>query len=175
MELTTDRLLLRPMRLSDASWVHAMSTARGVALPAGYPTPKSLAASRKRVARSVAGWRRRPRTRLSFSIVRREDGVPVGLMHLGWPHPGVGELGYSLHPRFWGRGYASEAARALVGLAFDGLGAHRVQATCWVKNVRSAGVLENAGLRREGVLRGFLKRGRVVRDEYIYGLARRDR
>ena len=60
-------------------------------------------------------------------------------------------------------------------MAFDKLGAHRVQATCWVKNARSAGVLKNAGLRKEGRLSGFLKRGRWVRDEFMFGLARKDR
>lgn len=87
----------------------------------------------------------------------------------------VGELGYSIHPRFWGNGYASEAVRRVVDLAFGELGAHRVQATCWVKNPRSAGVLKNAGLRKEGTLRGYLKRGRMVRDEFMFGLARKDR
>ena len=172
MELLTERLLLRPMRVSDARECHKLSTSRGVAKPAGYPTPKTLNASRLRVARNAAEWRKKEPQRLNFVILRREDDAWIGLINLNWAHPGVAVLGYSLHPRFWGRGYASEAARFLVDLAFDELGAHRVQATCWVKNARSARVLRNAGLKKEGLLRGFLKRGNVVRDEFIFGLAR---
>lgn len=175
MTLTTRRLSLRPIRPSDAPLVHAMATSRGVAVSAGYPTPKTLRASRARVARSAAEWRKREPKRLTFSIIRREDAAWLGLVNLNWPHVGVGELSYGLHPRYWGRGYASEAVAGIVDMAFDKLGAHRVQATCWVKNARSAGVLKNAGLRREGLLRGYLRRGRTVRDEFVFGLARADR
>jgi RimJ/RimL family protein N-acetyltransferase len=138
-------------------------------------TPKDFAASRARVARNAAQWRKRRPPRLDFCVTRREDGAFLGLINICWPHPGVASLGYSFHPRHWGRGYASEAARRVVVLAFDELGAHRVQATCWIKNPRSAAVLKNAGLKKEGLLRGFLKRGTVVRDEFIFGLARAGR
>ena len=152
-----------------------MATSPGVAEPAGYPTPPSLRDSRARVARSVSAWRKKAPTLMTFSLIRRSDGAWLGLANLRWPHGGVGELGYSLHPDHWGHGYASEAVRFLVRLAFVELGAHRVQATCWVKNPQSVGVLKNAGLMKEGVLRGYLKRGRVARDEFMFGLARKDR
>lgn len=152
-----------------------MGVSPGVALPAGYPTPKTFQQSRARVARSAGEWRKKAPKRLNFTILRRGDGAWIGLININWAHPGVGELGYSLHPRYWGDGYASEAARAIVNLAFTKYGAHRVQGTCWVKNARSAAVLKNAGLRKEGTLRGYLKRGRVVRDEFMFGLARKDR
>jgi RimJ/RimL family protein N-acetyltransferase len=152
-----------------------MAASPGVALAAGYPTPRSPRDTRVRVARFAAQWRKRGLKTLTFSITRREDGAWAGLVDLRWPHAGVGELGYCLHPRFWGRGYATEAVRRVVDLAFAEFGAHRVQATCWVKNSRSIGVLQNAGLRREGLLRGYLKRGRIVRDEFMFGLARKDR
>ncbi|MDE2143411.1 MAG: GNAT family N-acetyltransferase [Elusimicrobia bacterium] len=175
MKMTTSRLDLRPIRLSDATFVHDMAARPGVAVPAGYPTPSSLRDSRARVARFVAAWRKKTPTHMTFSILRRSDGAWLGLANLRWPHGGVGELGYSLHPDHWGQGYASEAVKFLVRLAFDEFGAHRVQATCWVKNPRSAGVLRNAGLKKEGTLKGYLKRGRVVRDEFMFGLARKDR
>ena len=175
MELLTTRLRLRPIRQSDAPRVYAMASSPGVAVPAGYPTPKTIRDSRTYAARASAEWRKRKHRQLTFSILRRGDTIWIGLISLRWPHNGVGELGYSLHPAFWGNGYASEAARRVVALAFTKFGAHRVQATCWVKNPRSAGVLKNAGLRKEGTLRGYLKRGQIVRDEFMFGLARRER
>ena len=175
MKLTTRRLSLRPIRLSDAPLVYAMATAPGVAFPAGYPTPNSFRVSRARVAAFAAAWRKKTPTLMVFSVVRRSDGAWLGLANLRWPHGGVGELGYSLHPDHWGQGYASEAVKLLVRLAFVEFGAHRVQATCWVKNPRSMGVLKNAGLKKEGTLRGYLKCGKIVRDEFMFGLARKDR
>jgi RimJ/RimL family protein N-acetyltransferase len=74
---------------------------------------------------------------------------------LGWfslrPAASVGlsgglELGYRLLPAYWGRGYASEGARALVELAFTELRAERVVATTMTVNMASRRVLEKAGL-----------------------------
>ena len=58
------------------------------------------------------------------------------------------EPGYRLLPQFWGRGYATEGARALVAKAFTDLGADRVVATTMTVNVGSRRVLEKAGLVR---------------------------
>jgi len=66
--------------------------------------------------------------------------------------PGLGggglELGYRLAPAFWGRGLATEGARAMIRAAFTGLRADRVVATTMAVNVRSWRVLEKCGLRR---------------------------
>lgn len=103
------------------------------------------------------------------------DAVAIPAGFLRWPHRGLGEIGYGLHPRNWGRGYATEAVKRITALAFDRFGAHRVQATCWAKNAASARVLVKAGYNKEGRLRGYLKRGDAVRDEFMFGLARADR
>jgi RimJ/RimL family protein N-acetyltransferase len=63
------------------------------------------------------------------------------------------DIGYELAPAHWGRGYATEAARAMVRIGFDDLHLHRVSAWCIADNVASARVLEKAGLRLEGRLR----------------------
>ncbi|MFI2708002.1 GNAT family N-acetyltransferase, partial [Nocardioides sp. CER28] len=63
-----------------------------------------------------------------------------------------GELGYQLHPDHWGRGYATEAGRAALGLAFEELGLHRVIARIDAENPGSAAVLRRLGMRQEAVL-----------------------
>lgn len=79
-----------------------------------------------------------------------------------------GELGYALHPDFWGRGYATLVAQALLRRGFADLGLERVAATCGPANTRSARVLEKAGLRLEGHLRGDkLVRG-ARRDSLVF-------
>jgi RimJ/RimL family protein N-acetyltransferase len=55
-------------------------------------------------------------------------------------------LGYMLHRDHWGRGYATEAARAIVRFGFDEMGARQVSAWCFEANRASARVLEKAGL-----------------------------
>ncbi len=63
-----------------------------------------------------------------------------------------GEVGYVLHPDFWGRGLATEGANALLEIAFDTLDLHRVIARLDARNAASAAVLERLGMRREAVL-----------------------
>lgn len=171
MELSTRRLVLR--RVRPSFWRHYWEVSQfpEVPLNAGYAAPKIPADSRRAVARMAREWDRPPFRRTEFSLFRKSDGAWAGGANVRWPHGGVAELGYSVHPRFWGNGYAPEAAARLMRWAFA-KGAHRVQATCWVKNKRSQRVMEKIGLEREGLLRGYLKREGTVRDEYIYGLTR---
>lgn len=81
----------------------------------------------------------------------------------------AGELGYTIRRDCWGRGIATEVATLLLRLGFQRLGLERIAATCAPDNVGSVRVLEKAGLRREGLLRGnVLVRGRR-RDSLIFG------
>jgi ribosomal-protein-alanine N-acetyltransferase len=86
-----------------------------------------------------------------------------------------GELGYWIARAHWGRGIASEAVRALVEHAFEALALERVFAHHFAWNPASGRVLEKAGLRREGLLRGHVQKDGRAADNVVYGLARADR
>lgn len=60
-----------------------------------------------------------------------------------------GEIGWSLHPDFAGKGYASEAARATLGIAFEAIGLHRVQAELDPRNDASVALCKRLGMREE--------------------------
>jgi len=64
------------------------------------------------------------------------------------------ELGYSIGSKWWGNGYTTEAAAAVVDFAINRMFAHRVQASVHPDNIASKKVLENIGMRFEGVMRG---------------------
>lgn len=84
------------------------------------------------------------------------------------------EIGYTIAEAARGKGYATEAVRLLVALAFDpeGLNFERLQAITAVENLASRRVLERVGFTQEGILKGFLIiHGRRV-DHVIYGLLR---
>lgn len=84
------------------------------------------------------------------------------------------ELGYMLSPAHWGKGYASEAVRAVLGFAFERMRLHRVEAELDPRNTASARLLERLGFREEGLLRERW----YVYDEWcdsaLYGLLRED-
>lgn len=83
-------------------------------------------------------------------------------------------LGYCLNQSAWGRGYATEAARALLQWAFVTLGLNRVQSETDTRNVASARVLEKLGFEREGTLREDCIVNGEVSDTWVHGLLRRD-
>ena len=83
---------------------------------------------------------------LGYSVVRVEDGVEVG--HGGFkgpPKDGVVEIAYGIYPDYEGRGYATEAARALVVVAFGSEAVQVVMAHTIERRNASARVLEKAG------------------------------
>jgi RimJ/RimL family protein N-acetyltransferase len=69
------------------------------------------------------------------------------------PENREGWIGYCLNRDFWGKGYGTEVARALITFGFEQLNLHRIYATCDPQNTASAHVLEKAGMQREGHLR----------------------
>ena len=69
------------------------------------------------------------------------------------PQQREGSIGYELAPDAWGRGYATEAARAMLAFGFERLRLHRIWAECLAENGASAHVLQKLGMRREAHFR----------------------
>ncbi|MEV7005523.1 GNAT family N-acetyltransferase [Streptosporangium sp. NPDC051022] len=84
-----------------------------------------------------------------WAAEERDGGEFVGWFEfrpLDGEGPGEVELGYRLHRRFWGRGYATEGARALIHRGFTELGVRRVMAQTMAVNTASRRVMEKSGL-----------------------------
>ncbi len=96
-----------------------------------------------------------PRLKFQLAIVLPATGQLIGNAGIRIKTAGGHEadIGYELDAQHWGRGYASEAARALVQFGFEQLRLHRISAHCLAENVASARVLEKLGMRLEGRLR----------------------
>lgn len=83
-------------------------------------------------------------------------------------------LGVTLAPAHQGRGYATEAMRALIAHLFQDAGLHRLGAECDARNLRSARLLERAGLRREGLRREATWIKGEWTDDLLFGLLASD-
>ncbi|GAA3451676.1 GNAT family N-acetyltransferase [Dactylosporangium matsuzakiense] len=174
--IRTERLTLRPFTAGDFDDLHAMTGDPEVVryLYWEVHTPQETrAALDRRIAQSElteeGQW-------LTLAIV--PDGVPrvVGQVVLKWAsikHQ-QGELGFTLNPEFYGRGYAREAAEAMLRLGFEGLGLHRIYAACDTRNSASWGLLTRLGLRREAhFVEDELFKGEFG-DQYIYAMLDRE-
>lgn len=151
--LDTERLLLRRWREDDRAAFAAINADPEVMrhFPAPLTRVESDALADRIEARfdelGVGLW----------AVERRGDGRLLGFTGLGpMPEgvPGEGELevGWRLARHAWGRGYATEAARAAVGIAFAGLGLERVWSLTAVGNTRSLAVMDRLGMERVAVV-----------------------
>jgi RimJ/RimL family protein N-acetyltransferase len=96
---------------------------------------------------------RPPETGTVFVVELRDSGETVGHLTMSVdPAHRQGELGFLFDPAHQGRGYATEASRALVDHAFEHYGLHRVYGRLEARNAASARVLEKLGMRREAHL-----------------------
>jgi len=112
------------------------------------------------------------RDALNLAVVLPETGALIGdvVLFLRSQEHRLGEIGYVFHPDYGGRGYATEAARALLGLGFEHYGLHRIVGRLDARNTASARVLERLGLRLEAhfVQNEFIK-GEWT-DELVYAM-----
>lgn len=172
--LQTDRLRLRPFGDPDAGALFALHSDADVLRYWDSPPWADRASVEPFLARCQQMAEEGSGARVV--IERTGDHVFVGWCTLNsWNRDfRSASLGYCLTEAAWGRGYATEAARALLGWGFDALDLNRVQAEADTRNVASARVLEKLGFVREGTLREDCIVGGDVSDSWVYGLLRRD-
>ena len=116
----------------------------------GWPRHESVDATRAFVEFSDAEWGRWPAG--PYLVESRADDGLLGGTGFGFETPYRAAKGYVFAKDAWGKGYATEALRAVVDIA-RGVGLVRLYALCHVENPASWRVLEKCGFAREGVLR----------------------
>ena len=149
LPVRTERLVLRQTEPRDAESLFAYYSDPDVMLYLLTP-PLDRREAEGEVRRRVTGHAGEGRGPI-LTLVVELDGQMVGdlFLMLQGPSYSQAEVGWVLDPRVAGRGIATEAARALIGLAFDHYGVHRVTAQLDARNHRSAALCERLGMRRE--------------------------
>ena len=142
MILETERLILRPFRDTDAPALYDYASDPRVGEAAGWPPHQDLADS-LRVIRTVFAA---PET---YAVTERGRDTAIGSVGFTGRRRGSyareDELGYALHPAFWGRGIMPEAAAAVVDHGFRDLGLEAVWCSHYEENRASRRVIEKLG------------------------------
>jgi RimJ/RimL family protein N-acetyltransferase len=146
--IVTERLRLRRSRPEDAEAISRYRSDPDVNRQQGWERtdPEAVRADIEEMAGrapgEAGGW-------VQFSVEEREGGRLVGDVGLSPAdgEPGVLKVGYTVDPAFQGRGYATEAVRALLGYAFETLGADVIRAYASADNTASIRVAERVGMR----------------------------
>ncbi|KVE35348.1 MULTISPECIES: GNAT family N-acetyltransferase [Burkholderia] len=172
--LTTARLRLRALREDDARALYAIWSNADAMRYFSFPAMTSPDQAAARVARLLKAAAEG--SGLVCVVESRAAGEVLGTCDLFHADEQCrrAEIGFSLHPAHWGRGYMTEAAAALIGHAFGTLRLRRLEADIDPRNVASAKLLERLGFVREGLLRERWIVGDEVSDSALYGLLERD-
>jgi RimJ/RimL family protein N-acetyltransferase len=145
---------LRPFAPEDFAAMHAMRSNTEVARYL-YGEPLSADETRDLLTKKMAtaSWTREGDW-LTVAVVERQSGTTVGDLSLHWvsERDRTAEVGFIFDPRHQRRGFATEAARALVDWVFTSAGFHRVIGRTEARNTASARVLEKLGMRLEAHL-----------------------
>ncbi|MCA1040087.1 GNAT family N-acetyltransferase [Bacillus infantis] len=168
--ILTDRLLLRLFQVSDAETVAKLCDNYNLYKSTLYlPYPYSL--------NDALSWMEHHRENFNedksyeLAVTGKETGELFGAIALSnnqrFRH---GELAYWIGEEYWGKGYATEAAQAMVRFAFEEKNYHRVFARYFESNPASGRVMEKLGMKEEGVLADHVRKEGRYESLVCYGL-----
>jgi RimJ/RimL family protein N-acetyltransferase len=164
MDLKTERLMLRKFKEEDWQAVYEYTSNPEVMeyIPEGVFSEEAAKEFVRKHSRESAKY---------FPVLLKDENVLIG--HISF-HKYFGghtyEIGWVFNPKFYNKGFASEAAYAVLKYGFDDLGLHRIIATCQPENPPSYRVMEKIGMRREGYFKKCIPHGDGWWDEYYYAI-----
>ncbi len=161
--IQTERLLIRPLAMADASDIFQISSDSQVSRYVLWETHRNIGDSRAFLRQLLRQYRLGEAA--SWGIQLMESGHiigTIGFVAISREHS-CGEVGYSLGRAHWGQGYATEALKAVIAYGMEQMHLNRIEAQYDVDNPASGRVMEKAGMQREGVLRQRLcNKGRFI-------------
>ncbi|MFA7562960.1 MAG: GNAT family N-acetyltransferase [Methanoculleus sp.] len=171
--LATDRLFLRSYTLADACTVQRLCGDYAVSATTLLPHPYPDGLAEAWIASLVEGTGRGDAA--AFAITLARDGSLIGgaRLRIEIAHA-RGELGFWVAKSCWGRGYATEAVRALIEYGFTDLGLHRIYAVHFSRNPASGRVMEKCGMTHEAHFREHTKKWGVFEDVEVWGVISSD-
>ncbi|MCD4846899.1 MAG: GNAT family N-acetyltransferase [Candidatus Aegiribacteria sp.] len=168
--LKTRRLALRPFTLSDSEDVRKLAGERDIAdTTLNIPHPYEEGMAEKWISTHMAGFDEN--TSLTFAITCRKDGKLLGAVSLTVQRShSRAELGYWIGKPYWGNGYCTEAAHAVMEYGFTVLRLNRIFATFMTRNPASGRVMEKLGMKSESIMRQHYKKWDKFEDMAMYGI-----
>ena len=164
--IETERLLLRRLEMGDAADIFEWVSDPQVTAYLFWRTHQSIADSRDFIAwvttDDFACW----------GVVLTESGKVIGncfLHNVSFEHKRA-EIAFNIGRKYWGMGYATEAAQAIIQFGFEGWQLNRIEGTCMVENRASARVMEKVGMTCEGVLRKYVYVKGQFHDMKLYSI-----
>lgn len=161
--LETERLILRRLTVEDAPFMLGLLNEPSWLRFIGDRGVRTLEDARNYIVKGPVDMYERLGFGLYATALKEDDSVPIGLCGLV-KRDGLEDvdIGFAFLPKFWGKGYACEAASAVMAYAKSVVGLERIVAITAVGNESAARLLEKIGLRFEKIVR-LSEDGEVLR------------
>lgn len=175
MILNGTRINLKPIQESDLEFIYKMSKH-----PKVYEYEEDKEPTHKEIYNKFYGriskMEHERDEYYSLLIIIQDTKETIGEIHFHLDNKKTRcwELGYSLHPEYWGNGYATEAVKLAIQFMFENANAHKIIGCCNGKNLKSAKCMERSGMLQEGCIREARSlRGKWC-DELVFSILDRD-
>ena len=171
IRVETERLLLREYLSSDWTDVHEYCQDPDVTRFMLWG-PNSEEQTRDFLKKAQEHQIENPRHIYEFAVESKENNRVIGgiVIRIRSVEKRAADIGYCYNPRYWGHGYGTEAALAILKFGFEALKLHRIWATCDIENVGSESIMRKNGMRKEA----HFKREELIkghwRDSLLYAM-----
>ncbi|MEC0255865.1 GNAT family N-acetyltransferase [Paenibacillus lautus] len=168
--LETKRLKLREIQHQDAGAIYSCFSNDEVTRYYGQDTLTTPEQAIHMVELFATNYAEKRGIR--WGIERKDTQGLIGTIGYNvWsPRHKRAEIGYEIHPEFWGQGYAIEAASAVIAYGFQVLGLTRIGAVVFLENQASHALLTKLGFEAEGILRQYIYQNGVAHDTRVYSI-----
>jgi RimJ/RimL family protein N-acetyltransferase len=173
INIATDRLLLRKLEINDRDDFFTYRS-----LPEVYEyqsfMPKDLAEVDDFIRNNQSNPNM-PNTWFQLALIKRDGDVLIGDIGIHFLEDNAQvEIGYTLAPSYQGKGYASEALKAVINYLFFDLKKHRISASVDPNNIKSIRLLEKLGMRKEAHFIKSYRMGDVWLDDCVYAMLKEE-
>jgi [ribosomal protein S5]-alanine N-acetyltransferase len=173
VRVKTERLLLRSYEKGDAARIAEIANNKNIARNMAdiFPFPYTLEEAEKWIEIATG----EDKIKTNFVIIFEGEIVGgAGFSLKEGMHEGIADGGYWLGEDYWGKGFGTEAWKAVRDYGFENFDIRKLQAGAYSWNPASSNILEKSGFVKEGVLRDADIRFGDVCDEIRYGLLRKE-
>lgn len=174
MKLLTERLILRPWKLTDAEYLYQYAKEPEVGATAGWKAHPDISYSRQIIEKDYSASE-------VYAVCRKEDDHPIGCFSLKFngdteltDQEDECEISAWIGRKFWNMGYISEAGRELLRHGFEELGLNVIWAAYYDGNEKSGHVLEKYGLAYDHTIKNlYIPIMNELRNVHVMGISRK--
>ena len=170
----TERLLLREVTLDDADLIFSYKSDDETAQSASWELHKTKSETTKEIKEMIDKYRKGENAH--WGIVLKETNTIIGFggYTMMTPMHKRATAGWWLSSKYWGKGYATEVAHAVIEYGFKHINLNRVDAVARVDNAASGRVLEKAGMYRIGTHRDFWRLKNELSSWHQFAILKKD-